>query len=250
MAQVVPFRKGSSGPFGAPPHDLVGAAAICTRPVVILITMRWFFCLVAAVAVAAESAHDAGTVSGTISVAKKWKEQLKGRNWLIDAKVHIDGGLYSAFPDHDGSFVIPNVPKGSHLLQVVHPELKFDPVQLEITGRGKVAAFLLDWTKGRGAKLNFPLGLAPSEQFDYYKQREEFDMFAQLKSPMTLFMMFMFGMMFIMPKIQPDEEQMKQLKQEGGFAAQFLGGTGDDDDEPGLNMRAAPKPKASPARAP
>jgi len=108
------------------------------------------------------------------------------------------------------------------LLQVVQPTLRFDPVRVETSvkaGALKMTAYLADLEHGRGAKLKYPLGLAPSDLYAYLEKREEFNLFSIFKSPMTLLSLFSFGAMFLLPKLQPmlEEEKARQaLEQEGG----------------------------------
>merc|ERR1719395_281036 len=70
---------------------------------------------------------------------------------------------------------------------------------------------------GRGSKLKYPLGLAPSEIYAYLEKREEFSIMSIFKSPMTLLSLFSFGAMFLLPKLQPmveEEKERHRLEQE------------------------------------
>merc|ERR1711957_924236 len=111
-----------------------------------------------------------------------------------------------------------NVPVGPHLLQVVHPRLVFDPVRVEASSKGgemKMTAYLADLEHGRGAKLKYPLGLAPSGLFGYLEKREEFNILTVFKSPMALISLFSMGAMLLLPKLQPmmDEEKKRQAEE-------------------------------------
>mmetsp|Transcript_64428 Transcript_64428/g.168661 ORF Transcript_64428/g.168661 Transcript_64428/m.168661 type:complete len:214 (+) Transcript_64428:66-707(+) len=163
-----------------------------------------------------------GQVRGRVSIPQKFQEDLLPGQGIGALKIILDGGLYSALPTADGYFLINNVLPGAHLLQVVHPRLIFDPVRVEATEAKnapmKMSAYLADLEHGRGAKLKYPLGLAPSGAFSYLEKREEFNIFSVFKSPMALISLFSFGAMFLLPKLQPmleEEKDRQKLEAEG-----------------------------------
>mmetsp|Transcript_87565 Transcript_87565/g.152875 ORF Transcript_87565/g.152875 Transcript_87565/m.152875 type:complete len:210 (+) Transcript_87565:92-721(+) len=154
-----------------------------------------------------------GEIRGRVSIPPKFQAGLPKNGGLMAARVILNGGEYSALPTADGHFVINNVPPGPQLLQVVHPTLRFADVRVEATmksGALKMTAWFADMEHGRGAKLKYPLGLAPSEVYSYLEKREEFNLFSIFKSPMTLLSLFSFGAMFLLPKLQPMLEEEKE----------------------------------------
>merc|ERR1711948_129039 len=82
----------------------------------------------------------------------------------------------------------------------------------------KMTAYLSDLEHGRGAKLKYPLGLAPSGLFGYLEKREEFNILSVFKSPMALISLFSFGAMLLLPKLQPmiEEEKERQRQEAQG----------------------------------
>merc|ERR1712083_320748 len=80
----------------------------------------------------------------------------------------------------------------------------------ETKGSIKTTAYLADLEHGRGAKLKYPLGLAPSGLFGYLEKREEFNILSVFKSPMALISLFSCGAMFLLPKLQPMMEEEKE----------------------------------------
>merc|ERR1719198_650901 len=154
-----------------------------------------------------------GEIRGRVSIPPKFQQGLARGQGLSATRVILDGGRASALPTADGHFLINDVSAGAHLLQVVHPTLRFDPVRVETqvkSGALKPSAWLADLESGRGAKLKYPLGLAPSEVYSYLERREEFNLFSIFKSPMTLLSLFSFGAMFLLPKLQPMLEEEKE----------------------------------------
>mmetsp|Transcript_81277 Transcript_81277/g.211849 ORF Transcript_81277/g.211849 Transcript_81277/m.211849 type:complete len:207 (-) Transcript_81277:187-807(-) len=175
-----------------------------------------FLILVAVQAVADDS--QSGQIRGRVSIPQKFAPELPPGMGISAAKVILDGGAVSTLPTSDGYFVINNVNPGPHLLQVVPPRLIFDPVRIEAEdakGTIKMSAYMADMEHGRGAKLKYPLGLAPSGMFQYLEKREEFNIMTVFKSPMALIMLFSTGMMFLMPKLQPMLEEEKRQRLEG-----------------------------------
>merc|ERR1719326_1965999 len=176
-----------------------------------------------------------GEIRGRVSIPPKFQQGLPKGGGLSAARIILDGGRSSALPTADGHFLLSDVPSGAHLLQVVHPTLRFDPVRVETavkTGALKMTAYLADPENGRGAKLKYPLGLAPSEFYAYLEVREEFNLFSIFKSPMTLLSLFSFGAMFLLPKLQPmfEEEKKNQEMQRQAKERGNLRNRGDDDD--------------------
>merc|ERR1712187_307323 len=93
------------------------------------------------------------------------------------------------------------------------PVLRFEPVMVEALNKGgvpKLNAYLSDLEHGKGAKLKYPLGLAPSDMYAYLEKREDFNVLSVLKSPMMLMFLFSFGVMFLLPKLQPMIEEEKE----------------------------------------
>eukprot|EP00434_Breviolum_minutum_P032232 symbB.v1.2.028506.t1/scaffold3027.1/size65053/4 len=122
-------------------------------------------------------------------------------------------------------FALNGVSVGPHLLQVVHPLLSFDPVRIEaVDTSGSVeiqGAYMADFEHGKGAKLKYPLGLAPSGTFNYLEQREEFNVLSVFKSPMAIIGLVSMGAMFFLPKLQSmvEEEKERQQQEIGGERA-------------------------------
>merc|ERR1712232_1110148 len=93
-------------------------------------------------------------------------------------------------------------------------------------GPMKMVPYLADLEHGRGAKLKYPLGLAPSGTYSYLEKREEFNILSIFKSPMALISLFSFGAMFLLPKLQPmiEEEKERQRLEAEARAAVREGG--------------------------
>uniref|UniRef100_A0A7S1F4P7 ER membrane protein complex subunit 7 beta-sandwich domain-containing protein n=1 Tax=Noctiluca scintillans TaxID=2966 RepID=A0A7S1F4P7_NOCSC len=172
-----------------------------------------------------------GEIRGRVSIPSRFQQGLPARMGLNALKVIVDGGAYAALPTADGHFAISGVCPGTHLLQVIHPTLVFEPVYVEAAAKNgvvKMSAHLADFEQGAGAKLKYPLGVAPSNTYTYLEKREEFNIFSIFKSPMALIGLFSFGAMFLLMKVQPmleeekERERLRQEAQTGGQSGRSL----------------------------
>eukprot|EP00418_Pyrodinium_bahamense_P061143 CAMPEP_0179185310 /NCGR_PEP_ID=MMETSP0796-20121207/91888_1 /TAXON_ID=73915 /ORGANISM="Pyrodinium bahamense, Strain pbaha01" /LENGTH=273 /DNA_ID=CAMNT_0020889265 /DNA_START=56 /DNA_END=876 /DNA_ORIENTATION=- len=170
-------------------------------------------CLLAGIAQAEEKL---GQIRGRVSIPQKFQPDLPRDGGIASMRVILDGGEQSALPTADGYFLISDVQPGPHLLQVVHPRLLFDPVRVEAQEGStvKMTAYLADFEHGRGAKMKYPLGLAPSGTYAYLEKREEFNILSIFKSPMALISLFSFGAMLLLPKLQPMIEEEKERQRQ------------------------------------
>eukprot|EP00386_Alphamonas_edax_P001320 GDKI01003917.1.p1 GENE.GDKI01003917.1~~GDKI01003917.1.p1 ORF type:complete len:226 (-),score=66.99 GDKI01003917.1:253-930(-) len=135
--------------------------------------------------------------------------------FLSLCRVLLNGGEFEALPSVDGSFLIPNVPAGSYLLEVAHPTHAFGPVLVEVAERpdkaeAKVSAFLFAMDSGKGARLKYPVALTPSGAVTYFEKREEFSLAPMLKNPMVLIGLLSFGLMALSPKLKQWQEEARE----------------------------------------
>ncbi|CAD7961562.1 unnamed protein product [Amoebophrya sp. A120] len=135
-------------------------------------------------------------------------------------------------PTAKGEFEITDVLTGepNYSLDIVHPILWFDPVLIDVghvsdaesDSMPKITPYLSDALYGKGKKLKYPLELAPSNVKMYFEEREDFNILSLFKSPMVLMMAFMFGFVYLMPKLMPqmDEQDVKAVREgQGGSGA-------------------------------
>ncbi|CAE7744489.1 EMC7 [Symbiodinium sp. CCMP2592] len=165
------------------------------------------------------SSQQLGQIKGRISIPHKYQEVISAASGagLAAARVILDGGLLSALPASDGHFALNGVAVGPHILQVVHPLLSFDPVRVEAAEGSaglKMSAYIADMEHGKGVKLKYPLGLAPSGAFSYLEKREEFNVLSVFKSPYALFGLVSMGAMLFLPKLQSMVEEEKERQQQ------------------------------------
>ncbi|KAJ3163519.1 hypothetical protein HDU86_000099 [Geranomyces michiganensis] len=132
---------------------------------------------------------------------------------LGPAKVTLNGGQYVAYIEDDGSFIFPDVPAGSHILQVSSNMYSFEQVRIDVTPAGVIASLThtgASWNK-QGPPVLVPLVLQPRGKFDFFVPREGFNFWSLLSNPMLLMSGFSMLLFFFMPKlmshIPPPEEE-------------------------------------------
>lgn len=127
-----------------------------------------------------------------------------------------------------------NVEDGTYMIEFSSVKYKFAPVILDQVN-GRQTAYMYEPVRGdhgRGVLMPIPLVVQPLQLNNYVVAREEFNMFVFLKNPMVLIGLVMFGLVLLLPKLQPQvnpeemQEIRKGLDQDSGIAAtifkQFL----------------------------
>uniref|UniRef100_A0A7S1J7N9 ER membrane protein complex subunit 7 beta-sandwich domain-containing protein n=1 Tax=Eutreptiella gymnastica TaxID=73025 RepID=A0A7S1J7N9_9EUGL len=131
------------------------------------------------------------------------------------ARIILNGGERFAYVQNDGSFEMPMVPTGSHLLDFDVPNFVFNQVRIDMSKkkRGKIRATVSE--SGRIETVAYPLLMEPKSKATYFVPREEYNMSGILKNPMLLMMIFFGVMAFALPKMADPEEMKAQMKEMG-----------------------------------
>jgi len=142
---------------------------------------------------------------------------------LDGVRVVLNGGVYSAIPRHDGSFVIHSVRPGTYLLEVQDVQSIWPMVRLDVSSKaaGKLRALL---THNR-QPVPFPLPLEPLVAKPvFFEKREGFQWSAMLMNPMVIMMGVTLLIMVVFPKMMAnmDPEQLKEMQQMQGGLADML----------------------------
>lgn len=158
--------------------------------------------------VAAEH-HD---VSGTMAMS-----QMRGlRTSDVKITLVVNGGQTIATRvKPDGSFVVLDVPPGSHLLETFALGYAFPPMTVKISVDGVInAAFSEDPT----VKFSHPLLLKPVSVATYFEPRQGLSLASLAKNPMFLMVAFTVLMAWAMPKLMEgmDPEELKEMQEKMG----------------------------------
>ncbi|KAH8292819.1 hypothetical protein KR054_009696, partial [Drosophila jambulina] len=141
------------------------------------------------------------------------KDKAQGQNLhMRDITLSINGGQLKGFVRLDRRFTISGVPNGSHILEVHHPDIYFQPVKVEITGKGKFRARKVSYTQPSLInQVPYPLRLQPRFRRNYFYLREQWRLVDVLMSPLVLSMLVPMLCMIILPMMINDPVAKKEL---------------------------------------
>ncbi|KAH8251501.1 hypothetical protein KR038_009097, partial [Drosophila bunnanda] len=131
---------------------------------------------------------------------------------MRDITLSINNGQFKGFARLNGLFTISGLPNGSHILEVHHPDIYFQPVRLDITGRGWIRARTVSYSQpSRVHQLPYPLRLPPLFRFSYFYAREQWGLIDVLLNPVVLSMLVPMLCLIIIPLVVNDPEGKKEL---------------------------------------
>lgn len=140
-------------------------------------------------------------------------------NWQVDTKVHVNGGEYIGFVRDDGTFVIQNVPSGSYVVEIVHPDYMYEPARVEINSKGKYRARKVNYIQtSQVIQVPYPLRMKPLSRFRYFQVREQWRLTDFLFNPMVIMMVLPLLLIMVLPKMMNDPETKEDLKQISNLA--------------------------------
>lgn len=135
-------------------------------------------------------------------------------NWQVETRVHVNGGEYIGFIREDGSFVIHNIPSGSFVVEVIHPDYIYEPVRVEINSKGKYRARKVNFVQtSQVIQVPYPLRMKPLAKFRYFQLREQWRVTDFLFNPMVIMMVLPLLLIMVLPKMMNDPETKEELKQ-------------------------------------
>ncbi|CAH1640469.1 unnamed protein product [Spodoptera littoralis] len=139
--------------------------------------------------------------------------------WQVDTRVHVNGGEYIGFIRDDGSFVIHNVPSGSYVVEILHPDYMYEPVRVEINSKGKFRARKVNYIQtSQVIQVPYPLRLKALTKYRYFQVREQWRLTDFLFNPMVIMMVLPLLFIMILPKMMNDPETKEDLKQISNLA--------------------------------
>ncbi|CAH2042714.1 unnamed protein product, partial [Iphiclides podalirius] len=135
-------------------------------------------------------------------------------NWQVETRIHVNGGEYIGFIKEDGSFAVHNVPTGSHVVEVVHPDYMYEPVRVEINSKGKYRARRVNYIQtSQVIQVPYPLRMKALSKFRYFQIREQWRLTDFLFNPMVIMMILPLLLIMVLPKMMNDPETKEDLKQ-------------------------------------
>lgn len=139
--------------------------------------------------------------------------------WQVDTRIHVNGGEYIGFIRDDGTFIIRNIPSGSYLVEVLHPDNMYDPVRVEINSKGKFRARKVNFIQpSQVIQVPYPLRMKSLSKYRYFQIREQWRLTDFLFNPMIIMMVLPLILIMILPKMMNDPETKEDLKQISNMA--------------------------------
>ncbi|CAK1553098.1 unnamed protein product [Leptosia nina] len=146
-------------------------------------------------------------------------ENSDASNWQIDTRIHVNAGEYIGFVKNDGTFTLHNVPSGSYVVEIVHPDYMYEPVRVEINSRGRIRARRVNYIQtSQVIQVPYPLKMKAATRFRYFQVREQWRITDFLFNPMVIMMVLPLFLIMILPKMMNDPETKEDLKQFGDIA--------------------------------
>ncbi|KAJ0173926.1 hypothetical protein K1T71_010072 [Dendrolimus kikuchii] len=146
-------------------------------------------------------------------------EELEVGNWQVETRVHVNGGEYIGFIRDDSTFVVRNIPSGSYVVEVLHPDYMYEPVRVEINSKGKYRARKVNYIQtSQVIQVPYPLRMKALSKFRYFQVREQWRLTDFLFNPMVIMMVLPLLLIMILPKMMNDPEAKEDLKQISNLA--------------------------------
>jgi len=150
----------------------------------------------------------------------QWNDLCPGIGDLGQAKVVLDNGIAHGGVTRDGGFVIPDVTPGTYILSVQAHDYAFDGVRVDVLDTDSLPE-IRPYISGTPlsppspVSLPYPISLAARAKYEYFVDRESFNLLAMFKNPMMMIMVFTGVMMLAMPYLMKnmDPEVLQDFKE-------------------------------------
>lgn len=130
---------------------------------------------------------------------------------LMNTKILVNYGQFTAFPREDGSFEVDNLPSDSYVVEVTHPHYMYDPVRVDITSKGKIRARRVNNLQPSLVQtLDYPLQFRPKTLRNYFIPRETWRIMDLLFNPMVIMMVVPLVIIWLLPKMMNPQEAQTQ----------------------------------------
>lgn len=135
--------------------------------------------------------------------------------FLTTSRVIVNHGEFLGFIKSDGSFVVSNLPAGSYLVEVTHPDYFYEPIRVDITSKGKMRARKVNYLSASAVhQLNYPLRFKAKAPYKYFHIRETWKVTDFLFNPMVLMMVLPLLLLLVIPKMVnvADPETQREMQ--------------------------------------
>jgi len=152
-----------------------------------------------------------------------WNQLCPDANTLGQAKAILDDGShYYGSITRDGSFVIPDIPEGTYIFNIVARNHLFDQYRIDVVdplSSPEVRPYLLGTplssTANSHVTIAHPLKIHPRFKNEYFVPKQSFNVMGMLQNPMIMMMGVVGVMVVAMPYMMKnlDPEQLKEVQE-------------------------------------
>ncbi|XP_061163944.1 ER membrane protein complex subunit 7-like [Saccostrea echinata] len=139
----------------------------------------------------------------------------RNSDWIGVTRVLVDGGDYVGYIRSDGTFVVNDLPSGTYVVEVSHPDYIFESARVDITARGKMRARRVNYLQPSLVKtMSYPLDFKDRQKAKYFQTREQWRITDFLMNPMVLTMVLPLLLIMVLPKLMnaADPEAQKEMQ--------------------------------------
>ncbi|KAF8973738.1 hypothetical protein BDZ97DRAFT_389478 [Flammula alnicola] len=170
-------------------------------------------------------------ISGRIA----WNDLCPNTTTLGQAKASLDNGVFTGGVVQDGTFTIPGVSDGTHILSIISHDYSFDQLRVDVNNSNSLIE-VRPYVAGTpmnppsSVLLSYPVLVTPREKYVYFAPPESFNLAGMFSNPMMLLMIGGAGMVLAMPYLikNLDPEALEDFKEQqgklGGIQSAFQSG--------------------------
>ncbi|CAJ0943288.1 unnamed protein product, partial [Mesorhabditis belari] len=138
-------------------------------------------------------------------------EALASSKWHTQTRVLLNHGQFIGFVKPDGTFRIDGIPSGSFIVQVENVDYVFEPIRVDVTGKGKIRARKLTILQPNAVnQIPYPLKMSAREQTRYFRKREEWRITDFVFSPTFLMLALPMLVVLVIPKLVANDPEMQR----------------------------------------
>jgi len=152
-----------------------------------------------------------------------WNQVCPDAKALGQAKAILDdGSSHYGSITRDGSFVIPDVPEGTYIFNIVARNYLFDQYRIDVVdtlSAPEVRPYLpgtpLSSTANSHVTISYPLRIHPRFKNEYFVPKQSFNVMGMLQNPMMMMMGAVGVMVVALPYMMKnlDPEQLKEVQE-------------------------------------
>ncbi|KAL0950973.1 hypothetical protein HGRIS_007721 [Hohenbuehelia grisea] len=170
------------------------------------------------------SAVSAVDLGGSIT----WNDVCPSFEKLGNSKVVLNDGKIAGGVRKDGSFLLPDIPSGTHLLSVQSHDFIFDQLRIDVINATEPTIEVRPYVPGTPLNpstailLPSPITLTARQKLDYFVPHESFNLVGMFQNPMMIMMVLAGVMMLATPYLMKnmDPDAMEDMRASQAKAAQ------------------------------